>query len=81
MRQSARAVRGLLLVAVTLLGVGPLAAEPPPPASVVLTFDTSGSVGRSELDYTSPEARVQMLQHSQFRDVEAKIFTKHASAN
>jgi hypothetical protein len=38
-------------------------------------------VGRSELGYTSPEARVQMLQHSQFRDVEAEIFAKHASAN
>jgi hypothetical protein len=24
---------------------------------------------------------VQMLQHSQFRDVEAEIFAKHASAN
>jgi len=30
--------------------VGSLAAEPPPPASVALTVDTSGSVGRSELD-------------------------------
>ena len=38
-------------------------------------------VGRSELGYTSPEARVQMLQHSQFRDVEAEIFAKHGPAN
>ncbi len=38
-------------------------------------------VGRSELGYTSPEARVQMLQHSQFRDVEAEVFAKHGSAN
>ena len=50
MRQSAQAVRGLLLAATALIGVGPLTAEPPPPASVALTFDTSGSVGRSELD-------------------------------
>jgi hypothetical protein len=38
-------------------------------------------VGRSELGYTSPEPRVQMLQHSQFRDVEAEIFAKHGPAN
>jgi len=50
MRQSAHAVRGVLLAAVTLIGVGPLAAEPSPPASVALTLDTSGSVGRAELD-------------------------------
>jgi hypothetical protein len=50
MRHSAQAVRGLLLAATALIGAGALAAEPPPPASVALTFDTSGSVGRSELD-------------------------------
>jgi hypothetical protein len=38
-------------------------------------------VARSELGYTSPEARTQMLQHSQFRDVEAEIFGKHGSDN
>jgi hypothetical protein len=38
-------------------------------------------VGRSELGYTSQEPRVQMLQHSQFRDVEAEIFAKHGPAN
>ena len=38
-------------------------------------------VARSELGYTSPEPRVQMLQHSQFRDCEAEIFAKHGPAN
>jgi hypothetical protein len=38
-------------------------------------------IARSELGYTSPEARVQMFQHSQFRDVEAEIFAKHGPAN
>ena len=38
-------------------------------------------VARSQLGYTSQEARVQMLQHSQFKDAEAEIFAKHASAN
>ena len=38
-------------------------------------------VGRSELGYTSQEPRVQMLQHSQFRDVEAEVFAKHGPAN
>ena len=50
MRHSARASRWLLVAATALAGVAPLPAEPPPPASVALTFDTSGSVGRSELD-------------------------------
>jgi hypothetical protein len=36
-------------------------------------------VGRSDLGYTSPEPRAQMLQHSQFKDVEAEVFAKHAS--
>jgi hypothetical protein len=38
-------------------------------------------VARSQLGYTSPEPRTQMLQHSQFKDVEAEIFAKHGSAN
>jgi hypothetical protein len=38
-------------------------------------------VGRSQLGYTSPEPRTQMLQHSQFKDVEAEVFAKHASEN
>jgi hypothetical protein len=50
MRHSARASRWLLVAATALAAVARLAAEPPPPASVALTFDTSGSVGRAELD-------------------------------
>ncbi len=38
-------------------------------------------VARSDLGYTSPEPRMQMLQHSQFRDVEAEVFGKHGSEN
>jgi hypothetical protein len=38
-------------------------------------------VGRSQLGYTSQEPRVQMLQHSQFKDVEVEIFAKHGPAN
>jgi hypothetical protein len=38
-------------------------------------------VARSDLGYTSPEPRMQMLQHSQFRDVEAEVFAKHGSEN
>jgi len=38
-------------------------------------------VARSQLGYTSPEPRMQMLQHSQFKDVEAEIFAKRGSAN
>jgi hypothetical protein len=38
-------------------------------------------VGRSDLGYTSPEPRLQMLQHSQFKDVEAEVFAKRASEN
>jgi hypothetical protein len=34
-------------------------------------------VARSTLGYTSPEPRMQMLQHSQFKDVEAEVFAKH----
>jgi hypothetical protein len=36
---------------------------------------------KSELGYTSPEPRLQMLQHSQFRDAEAEVFGKHGSDN
>ncbi len=42
---------------------------------------SSEFVARSQLGYTSPEPRTQMLQHSQFKDVEAEIFAKHGSAN
>jgi hypothetical protein len=38
-------------------------------------------VARSQLGYTSPEPRTQMLQHTQFKDVEAEIFAKHGPAN
>jgi hypothetical protein len=38
-------------------------------------------VGRSQLGYTSQEPRVQMLQHTQFKDVEVEIFAKHGPAN
>jgi hypothetical protein len=38
------------MVLAALVGVRVLAAEPVPPASVALTLDTSGSVGRFELD-------------------------------
>ena len=50
MRQRPRSSRWLLLAATALVGVSPLRAEPLPPASVALTFDTSGSVGRAQLD-------------------------------
>jgi hypothetical protein len=36
-------------------------------------------VARSRLGYTSQEPRAQMLQHSQFKDVEAEIFAKRGS--
>jgi hypothetical protein len=38
-------------------------------------------VARSALGYTSQEPRAQMLQHSQFKDVEAEIFAKRGSEN
>ena len=50
MRQRARSSRWLLLAATVLIGVAPLRAAPSPPASVALTFDTSGSVGAAHLD-------------------------------
>jgi|SRR5581483_4346786 len=40
---------------------------------------TQPMVARSTLGYTSPEPRLQMLQHSQFKDVEAEVFAKHRS--
>jgi len=50
MRKRTWAFGWLLLAAIALLWVGPLpAAEPVPPASVALTFDTSGSVGSAQL--------------------------------
>jgi hypothetical protein len=36
-------------------------------------------VARSQLGYTSPEPRTQMLQHSQFKDVQVELFSKHRS--
>jgi len=50
MRQRPRWSRWLLLAATALIGVSPLRAEPLPPASVALTFDTSGSIGHAQLD-------------------------------
>jgi hypothetical protein len=55
-------------------------------ASYLKGFDTlkpgdssQPMVARSSLGYTSPEPRLQMLQHSQFKDVEAEVFAKHGS--
>ena len=36
-------------------------------------------VARSQLGYTSPAPRTQMLQHSQFKDVQVELFSKHGS--
>lgn len=36
-------------------------------------------VARSQLGYTSPAPRTQMLQHSQFKDVQVELFSKHRS--
>jgi hypothetical protein len=36
-------------------------------------------VARSQLGYTSPEPRLQMLQHSQFKDVQVEVFAKHGA--
>jgi hypothetical protein len=36
-------------------------------------------VARSQLGYTSPAPRMQMLQHSQFKDVQVELFSKHRS--
>jgi hypothetical protein len=49
MRQPGSGFRWLLLAAASLVAA-PLGAEPTPPASVALTFDTSGSVGSAQLD-------------------------------
>lgn len=37
-------------------------------------------VARSALGYTSPAPRMQMLQHSQFKDAQVELFTKHRSS-
>jgi hypothetical protein len=36
-------------------------------------------VARSQLGYTSPSPRLEMLQHSQFRDAQVEVFAKHGS--
>jgi hypothetical protein len=36
-------------------------------------------VARSQLGYTSPAPRLDMLQHSQFRDAQVEVFAKHGS--
>lgn len=36
-------------------------------------------VGRSQLGYTSPAPRLDILQHSQFRDAQVEVFAKHRS--
>jgi hypothetical protein len=36
-------------------------------------------VARSQLGYTSPAPRMQMLQHSQFKDAQVELFSKHRS--
>jgi len=36
-------------------------------------------IARSQLGYTSPAPRMQMLQHSQFKDVQVELFSKHRS--
>ena len=36
-------------------------------------------IARSQLGYTSPAPRTQMLQHSQFKDVQVDLFSKHGS--
>jgi hypothetical protein len=36
-------------------------------------------IARSQLGYTSPAPRMQMLQHSQFRDAQVELFSKHRS--
>lgn len=36
-------------------------------------------IARSQLGYTSPAPRTQMLQHSQFKDVQVELFSKHRS--
>jgi hypothetical protein len=36
-------------------------------------------IGRSQLGYTSPAPRMEMLQHSQFKDAQVELFSKHRS--
>lgn len=38
-------------------------------------------VARSQLGYTSPAPRLEMLQHSQFRDAQVEVFAKHGSSS
>ena len=40
---------------------------------------TSTFVLRSTLGYTGEQPRLQMLQHSQFRDAQVEVFAKHGS--
>jgi hypothetical protein len=37
-------------------------------------------VARSQLGYTSPAPRLEMLQHSQFKDAQVELFVKHRSS-
>ena len=42
--------------------------------------DSAGPyVARCQLGYTSPAPRMEMLQHSQFRDAQVEVFAKHRS--
>jgi hypothetical protein len=36
-------------------------------------------IARSQLGYTSPAPRMEMLQHSQFKDAQVELFSKHRS--
>ena len=45
-----------------------------PPGKTAGPFNLS-----SDLGYASPEARTQMLQHSQFRDAKVELFVKQGS--
>jgi hypothetical protein len=40
---------------------------------------SGGFVLRSSLGYTGEQPRTQMLQHSQFRDVQVEVFAKHGA--
>jgi len=40
---------------------------------------TEAYVARSNLGYTSPAPRMDMLQHSQFKDAQVEVFAKHRS--
>jgi hypothetical protein len=47
-------------------------------------LEPSGVAGpfvmRSQLGYTGEQARVQMLQHTQFKDAQVDVFAKHGSS-